>query len=207
MLEWAVRSAREAGLFARIAVSTEDPHTARMAERLGVEVPFMRPEALARDPAGVVEVALHSLDEWQRRGERFDTLTILLATTPFRTAEDIRGAMRRYVESGADFLMSVAREVHSPLSSLILEGGLLRPLHPEWLHRTGAKATEKTPLLVRANGAVTILAVERFRAEREYYAYPLAAYEMPWERSIDIDTPADLALAEHVARNVLKLEG
>src|SRR4051812_27528399 len=121
MLEWAIRSAREAGIFARIAVSTEDARTARAAERLGVEVPFLRPETLARDPAGVVEVALHSLDEWQRRGETFETLAILLATSPFRTAEDIRGAMRRYVDSGADFLMSVAREVHSPLSSLILE--------------------------------------------------------------------------------------
>ena len=207
MLEWAIRSAREAGLFERIAVSTEDAQTARAAESLGIEVPFLRPEALARDPAGVVDVALHSLDEWERRGERFDTLAILLPTSPFRTADDIRGAMRRFVDSGADFLMSVAREQHSPLSSLIIENGLLRPLHPEWLHRTGAKATEKTPVLVRANGAVTLLTVERFRAEREYYAYPLAAYEMPWERSIDIDTPADLAFAEHVARNILKLEG
>ena len=66
--------------------------------------------------------------------------------------------------------------------------------------------TAATPTLVRANGAVTILEVQRFRREREYYFYPLAAYEMPWERSIDIDTDEDYAIARCVAREVLKLE-
>ena len=93
---------------------------------------------------------------------------------------------------------------HSPLSSLILQEGLLTPLHPEWLNRTGAKAAAEMPVCVRANGAVTIVDVRRFREERNYYAYPLAAYEMPWERSIDIDTERDFALAEWVAERILK---
>lgn len=206
LLGWAVDSARASGAFARICVSTEDEDIAAAARGLGLEVPFLRPEALARDPAGVVEVALHALDEWQLRGERFDTLAILLPTAPFRTAEDIRGSMQRYVDTGVASLMSVNREVHSPLSSLILENGYLKPLHPEWLHQTGAKSSAATPTLVRANGAITILGVERFRQEREYYFYPLAAYEMPWERSIDIDTEQDYLFARFVAREVLKIE-
>ena len=74
------------------------------------------------------------------------------------------------------------------------------------MHKTGAKASAATPTLVRANGAVTILDVGRFRQEREYYFYPLAAYEMPWERSIDIDTEEDYLFAKCVAREVLKLD-
>lgn len=206
MVTWAVESARQSGLFSRIAVSTEDAEIADAARALDIDVPFLRPDALARDPAGVVEVALHSLDEWQARGERFETLVILLPTAPFRTAADIQAAMRCYLDSGCGSLMSVSREVHSPLSSLVLKSGQLTPLHPEWLHRTGAKAAFDTPVLVRANGAVTILDVDRFRREREYYFYPLAAYEMPWERSIDIDTEQDYLFARFVAREVLKLE-
>lgn len=206
LLGWAVDSARAADVFARITVSTEDAEIAEAARVLGLEVPFLRPDALARDPAGVVDVALHALDEWEARGERFDTLVILLATAPFRSAEDIRAALRAYESSGCASLMSVAREAHSPLSSLVLKDGELTPLHPEWLHRTGAKVSAATPTLVRANGAVTVLEVARFRREREYYIYPLAAYEMPWERSIDIDTEQDYLLARFVAREVLKIE-
>ncbi len=52
------------------------------------------------------------------------------------------------------------------------------------------------PSIRRANGAVTICNVDRLRKEKTYYAYPLAAYDMPWERSVDIDTEADVAFAE-----------
>jgi CMP-N-acetylneuraminic acid synthetase len=200
LLERTVRAAQKSGLFQRISVSTESETVARIARNAGVELPFMRPPELARDPAGVVEVAVHALDEWERLGEAFDTLVILLPTSPFRQVGDITGSMETYLRSGVDFLMSVVREVHSPLSSLVRENGCLRPLHPDWLNRTGARATEQTPDLVRCNGAVTIVDVARFRKERNYYAYPLAAYEMPVERSLDIDTEMEFAFAEFLAQ-------
>lgn len=199
LLERAVLSARKAGVFDRISVSTESEKVAAIARGAGVDVPFMRPVQLAQDPAGVVEVSLHVLDEWESRGEKFDTLVILLPTSPFRLASDIVAAVGVYRQLEVDFLMSVVREVHSPLSSLIREDECLRPLHPDWLNRTGARATAETPDLVRCNGAVTIVNVARFRKERNYYAYPLGAYEMPVERSLDIDTAQEFAFAEFLA--------
>lgn len=199
LLERTIRTAQKSCLFQRISVSTESEKVAGIAREVGVELPFMRPLELARDPAGVVEVALHALDEWEQRGEAFDTLVILLPTSPFRQVADITGSMETYLRSGVDFLMSVVREVHSPLSSLVREDDCLRPLHPDWLNRTGARATTETPDLVRCNGAVTIVDVARFREERNYYAYPLGAYEMPVERSLDIDTEQEFAFAEFLA--------
>ena len=183
----------------RICVSTEDEEVADEVRKFGVEVPFMRPAHLARDPAGVVEVALHALDWFEDKGEIFETLIILLPTSPFSQVTDIEGAIRTYIDQGVDFLMSVSREVHSPLSSLILKEGRLSPLHPEWLHRTGAKTDKELPVIVRANGAVTIVNVAAFRREGNYYGYPLAAYEMPPERGVDIDTETDFQFAEFLA--------
>jgi CMP-N,N'-diacetyllegionaminic acid synthase len=183
----------------RICVSTEDEEVAEEARKFGVEIPFMRPAHLARDPAGVVEVALHALDWLEAKDEIFETLVILLPTSPFCQVADIEGAIRTYIDQGVDFLMSVSREVHSPLSSLILKDGKLSPLHPEWLNRTGARADKELPIIVRANGAVTIVNVAAFRRERNYYGYPLAAYEMPLERSVDIDTEMDFQFAEFLA--------
>ncbi len=199
LLERAIHVARKTGLFQRICVSTESEKVAAIGLQASGEKPLMRPAELARDPAGVVEVALHALDEWEKRGECFDTLVILLPTSPFRNAADITCAMETYLRLGVDFLMSVAREVHSPLASLVQEGEHLLPLHPEWLNRTGARAIGAVPDLVRSNGAVTIVDVARFREERNYYAYPLGAYEMPIERSLDIDTELEFAFAEFMA--------
>lgn len=199
LLERAIHTTRKSAVCDRICISTENAEVARIARSAGVDLPFMRPDHLARDPAGVVEVALHALDEWESRGESFDTLVIVLPTSPFRHAADISGAMASYLRLGVDFLMSVVREVHSPLSSLVLEEERMLPLHPEWLNRTGARASGPLPSLVRSNGAVTIVDVARFRQERNYYAYPLGAYEMPVERSLDIDTELEFAFAEFLA--------
>lgn len=189
----------------RICVSTEDEEVATEARKFGIEVPFIRPAHLARDPAGVVDVALHALDWLEAEGERFETLMILLPTSPFCTVADIEGAVRTYLDQNVDFLMSVSREAHSPLSSLILKDGQLTPLHPEWLNRTGAKADSELPTIVRCNGAVTILNVAAFRRERNYYAYPLAAYEMPPDRGLDIDTELDFQFAEFLAARIFGL--
>lgn len=199
LLERAILSARKAAVFDRISVSTESEKVAAIARAAGVDVPFMRPTELARDPAGVVEVSLHALDEWESRGEKFDTLVILLPTSPFRLASDITAALAAYDRLEVDFLMSVVKEVHSPLSSLVRESEKALPLHPEWLNATGARATGGAPDLVRANGAVVVVDVARFRRERNYYAYPLGTHEMPVERSLDIDTPIEFAFAEFLA--------
>lgn len=199
LLERTIAVARKSGLFDRISVSTESERVAEIARGAGIEVPILRPSVLARDPAGVVDVALHELAEWRARGESYDTLVILLPTSPFRTSQDLIGAMDAYLQQGVDFLMSVVREVHSPLSSLVRREGQLLPLHPEWLHQTGAKSTTQAPDLVRANGAVTIVNVARFEQVRDYYGYPLGSFEMPEGRSLDIDTPEEFAYAEFIA--------
>jgi len=199
LLARTIRRAQAMDFVDRICVSTEDEVVADQARACGIEVPFMRPAHLARDPAGVVDVALHALDMFEQAGERYDTLIILLPTSPFCRAQDIADAMQMFVDRKVEFLMSVSKEQHSPLSSLILKDGCLQPLHPDWLNRTGSKAGADMPVLVRCNGAVTIVNVAAFRREQNYYGYPLAAYEMPWERSIDIDTETDFLFAEFLA--------
>ena len=196
----AVACARDAGCFDDIVVTTEDEEIAAEARRAGASVPFLRPERLAVDPAGVVDVTLHALDELQKQGAYFDTVVILLPTSPLRTSDDVREALQCYISADADFLMSVSTYEHTPLAALARdERGYLSPFLPEWLSRLGASSTPGAlPNLVRANGAVTICDVARLRVERDYYAYPLASYEMPWDRGIDIDNEADIAFAEFI---------
>ena len=84
LLQRAIEAAQQSGVINHLSVSTEDEQIATEAKQLGVDVPFMRPTYLSKDPYGVVDVALHALDEWERLGKCFQTLVILLPTSPFR---------------------------------------------------------------------------------------------------------------------------
>lgn len=203
LLEWAILSGQKSGVLDDVLVSTESEEIASAAKAVGASAPFLRPEKLAVDPAGVVDVALHAVDEMAKLGNHYETLVILLPTSPFRTAADISASMQRYRNGCEDFLMSVSEFSHTPLAAHQLDNsGQITPLHPEWLEKLGARAQQSTPpQLVRANGAVAIVDIKKLQETRTYYSYPLAAYAMPWNRSLDIDTDLDMQFAEFLVQS------
>ena len=193
LIGWAIDAAVQSGCMDRIVVSTEDEAIAGKARSLGADTPFMRPMTLARDPAGVVDVALHALATLREQGDTYQTLVILLPTCPFRSSEDIRSAIELFRRQDGRFLMSVSRYEHTPFAAMKLgDDGLLDPYFKEYIGRK----SQEMPQAVRANGAIHVLDVASFVQARSYYAQPLLGYEMPWERSVDIDTVHDLRLAE-----------
>lgn len=195
LLAWAIDAARASGVIDRLVVSTEDAEIARIARELGADVPFLRPVELARDPAGVVDVALHALATLRAAGDVYDTVVILLPTCPLRTAADVAEATRLFQSGNGRFLMSVTRSDHNPFNAMTLNlEGQLEPCFPEWVGRKPGTL----PTTYRANGAIHVLDVAAFELARSYYAQPLLAYVMPPERSVDIDDRIGLRLAEAI---------
>lgn len=193
LLAWAAQAARESGIIDRLVVSTEDAEVASTARSLGIEVPFERPAALARDPAGVSDVALHALECLEGEGAHFDTIIVLLPTCPLRAAEDVSGAYRVFRNHGACFVLSVSPFDHTPFAALSIGGdGRVSPVFPQYFGRK----SQDLPAAHRPNGAVHVMDAAAFRTQRTYIGSPLFAYVMPPERSIDIDTELDLMLAE-----------
>lgn len=76
-----IRVARELACDADICLSTDDPEIAAVAEKMGLEVPFLRPTELATDKSGTYEVLLHALDFYRSRGS---TTTALCCFSPLR---------------------------------------------------------------------------------------------------------------------------
>jgi CMP-N-acetylneuraminic acid synthetase len=191
LLAWTVETALASGLFERVVVSTEDEAIARVAEGCGAAV-LPRAAALATSTATGVDVCVDALERWQASGERFDVLAFLLPTSPLRTAEDLRGAWQRFVERDADFLMAVTDYAIPPFWALEERDGYLRPFWgDEYL-----KKSQELPRVCVDNGAVYFARVDAFLRERTFYGDRLVGYWMPRERSVDIDEPVDLALAE-----------
>lgn len=202
LLAWTVESVKRCYVHGDIIVSTEDEEIAEVSKGLNVEIPFMRPGSLAKDPAGVVDVSLHALEALEKIGRFYKTLIILLPTSPFRQAKDIEDAYALYKKNGERFLMSISSYFHTPFAALKLDNGSLSPFFPNYI----GKKSQEMPEAYRANGAITILNVEEFKYRRSYYVQPLIGYEMPWERSIDIDTEDDWKIAEIILKALHRKE-
>jgi CMP-N-acetylneuraminic acid synthetase len=193
LLAWAIDAARQSGVVDRIAVSSEDDEILQCAADHGADFPLVRPEALARDPAGIVDVALFALDQLERQGEPFEIIIILAPTAPLRTADDVANCLAIYKRVQPNFVMSVSPFAHTPFAALTLnEVGELVPVFPEHFGRK----SQDMPAAFRPNGAVHVLGVGRFRQVKSYLEPPLVPYVMPRERAVDIDVAADLIEAQ-----------
>jgi CMP-N-acetylneuraminic acid synthetase/ribosomal protein S18 acetylase RimI-like enzyme len=191
LLARAVDVAREAGLFARIVVSTEDAAIARVAKEAGAEV-ITREARLAADSARLVDVCLAALDELEAQGDRLAAFCLLLPTSPFRTAGHIREAWDRLERTRADGVMSVAEFPHVPLWAVREVRGWVRL----FFGRRWLRSRDRLPALHRHNGVVLWMRTAPFRNARDFYGPRIAPYYMDLRASVDIDHPIDLEFAE-----------
>lgn len=191
LIAWTVRAALEATCVARVVVSTDDAEIAQAAREAGADVPFMRPANLASDTASSVDVMLHALGAISG----YDRAVLLQPTSPFRTAADLDAGFALWQGvPGAGGCVSVCEAAVSPwlMYGTDGHGQLVRllPLPPRGLRR------QDLPKALVLNGAFYFIEVARLRAEGRLIFDDSLGFEMPVERSLDIDTPADFDAIE-----------
>jgi N-acylneuraminate cytidylyltransferase len=192
LLAYTVDAARRSPQLTRLVVSTEDAQIAAVARDLGVEV-IARPARLAADSTPTLPVVEHALEAAERGGDGFDAVFTLQVTSPFRSPRDIDAAIELLRTSGADSVIGVVRVFDNhPLRIKRIRAGRLVPFdtpEPE-----GVRRQDLPPAYLR-NGAVYVTRRDVV-ARGSLLGRDQCPYEMPPGRSINIDEPIDLALAE-----------
>ena len=198
----AIEQADRASALDEVLVSTDDEEIRRVSREYGGGVPFERPAELATDTATSAAVLEHALSWYdEHRDATFDTVAMIQATTPLRTAEDIDGAIRRLRETDASSVVSVTEYQTPPVWAMYEEDGLLREFFDGnylWTDDEVPRSQE-VPTLYYPNGAVFAAGTEAFRRAGGFYTDCTVGYEMPPERSIDVDEPFDLHLVRALA--------
>lgn len=196
LLAYACEAALASSRLDRVVVNTDDQEIAAVARAHGVEVPFLRPAELAEDSTLVVHALAHML-RWFESEQRYrpDAIALIQPTSPLRRAEHVDAAVDLFVSSGADTVVTVIPVPHqfNPTSVLRLDGhGCLVPFvdGPQILRRQ-----DKPAVFARNGPAVLVMRREDILAGR-LYGPLVRPLEMKPEDSVDIDSAADIALAE-----------
>ncbi|MCD4676461.1 MAG: acylneuraminate cytidylyltransferase family protein [Desulfobacula sp.] len=201
LIAYPIENAKKIGFCNKIVVSTEDEEIAKVALSYGAEVPFIRPLELAKDPATISDVCLHALENVDPEQKLYKTLIVLLPIAPLCTLEDIVEAYNYFIKKKGKFLFSVTSFDAPPYNALQYsqDGESLISCFPEseFCH---TKSTE-CPKALRSNGAIVIVDITAFKENKSLWGNPLLGYEMPSERSIDIDTKFDFELAKFLMDN------
>lgn len=200
LIFWTIQAAQQAKTLDRIILSTDDTEIAQVARDHHVEVPFMRPAALAGDASSHIDVIIHALS-WVADNEDYhpDYVLTLQPTSPLRTAEDIDRAVELAMQTDAASVVSVYEAPSHPY--------IVKKLTPE--RRLENFITPDMPYLRRQdfpeayalNGALYLNRCKTLLVEKQLVTDETLAYIMSVERSLDVDTTWDLYLADLVLTN------
>ncbi len=196
LIAWTIEAARSATAIDRIIVSTDSQAIADVAKEYGAEVPFLRPSELGRDETPGAPPIAHAL-RWLAHHQNYEPeLTLCLQpTSPLRLASDIENAHLLFRDSVAEAVVGLT----------------LAAQHPYWMKKKGSDGLiepfiggensklrrQDLPEVFAVNGAIYLVRSDLFLIGESFYPPKTYGYVMPPERSIDIDSMLDMAMAEY----------
>ena len=181
-------------------VSTDDQEIAEEATRCGASPPFLRPKDLASDRAPTWPALVHAMDWFERDiGGKVAAVVTLQPTTPLRTSADVDSAVRIFLDHqpAADSLIAVCRaQARHPLTLYTKDSESSAFLNHMVLGQNPNTRRQDFPPVYWRNGAIYITRRDLLAGKNQVVSEKPLMFEMPEERSVNIDSWIDLAFAD-----------
>lgn len=183
-----------------ICVSTDDNEIISVVEQYGLKVPFVRPAELATDTAGTYEVLLHALDFYEKQGKYYDVVMLLQNTSPFRTAEHVKEALKIF-NSEVDMVVSVMESATNPYYNCFKDDsdGYLKKV----LDNSMFTRRQDAPQTYEYNGAIYVMNTESLKQKHYVKFTKTIKYVMDEIHSVDLDNMMDWKYAEFILKEGL----
>jgi len=197
LLAHSIAQANESGMFRAVAVSSDNAAILDTAREWGADYLVTRPAELASDTAAKIPAIRHCAAQAEAEsGETFDVIVDLDATSPLRNLKDIRGAILRLEESDADNVVTAMPSRRSPYFNLV-ELDADGRVHLSKTLQTPVVRRQDAPKCYDLNASVFVWRRTTLFADHDILLGDnTLLYEMPEERSIDIDSEVDFQFVE-----------
>jgi len=209
LIAYTIDTAKKWGKADKIICSTDSKEIADIAQKYGIEVPFMRPKELATDSSGKIPAVRHALIECEKiYGKKYDIVVDLDVTSPIRTENDLDNCLKVFLEKDADFLLSAVEARKNPYFNMLelSEDGFAevsKKLPQSFVRRQDA------PKVYSANASIYFHKRDFLLDKRSNFplkSKKMALYVMDETASVDIDTEIDFKFVEFlIEKRVVKL--
>ena len=151
-----------------------------------------RDKKLSNDKASKISVVRDCLIKSEKYfNKNFDVIIDLDVTTPLRISSDIKKAVKKFIQSKSDNLVSVYKSKNNPYTDMV-----------EIIDKKYCKLVKKpnkpilrrqdNPEVYNMNGSIYIWNRKTLAKKNDYFSGKTSYYEMPYYRSIDIDDRFDV---------------
>lgn len=191
-----------------VIVSTDSETIAKIANKFGAEVPFMRPAKLAEDSSPKLPAIEHAVLQCEKiYKEKYEIIVDLDPTSPIRTINDLNCALNLYLLKKPESLFSVVKSYKNPYFNMVE----LNKFGYAALCKKTKKITmrrQDCPQAYDMNASIYIY--DRHYLMNKTNDSPISdnsiIYEMSDCSSIDIDREIDFKFVEFLVKeNIVKI--
>lgn len=200
LLAWSIKQAKECGLFDVLAVSSDSDEILETAKRFGADILVNRPTKMAGDYAGKIDSIQHCFLEAEKSlGVDANTVVDLDVTSPLRSADDIKGAVEMLEGHTSSNVITGTSARRSPYFNLVEKNALgyvelSKQVSTSFLRRQDA------PACYDMNASIYVWTRDALKNNPKIFYPDTRLFEMPDDRSVDIDSELDLIIVEHLLK-------
>jgi N-acylneuraminate cytidylyltransferase len=196
LIAWSIEHAHAVDRIERVLVSTDSEEIAAVALEYGAEVPFIRPEELARDDSPEWLAWQHALNYLREsNGALPDAMVSVPTTAPLRLPVDIENCLDEFEKGDADIVITVAEAHRSPYFNIVkfnLDGTVGVVIPP----KSRIARRQDSPMVYDVATVAYVARPEFVIAHNSIFDGRVRATKVPVNRAIDIDTLLDFQIAE-----------
>ena len=190
LLYYTIDQAKKSKLFNKIVVSTDSNEIKKLSLKFGVDHVFLRPKKMAKDNSPKLPVIMHIFKTAEKfYNTKFDVLVDLDATSPLRNIKDIINSYKMFVKNKSPNLISACISKKNPYYNIIEYKNKKLSISKKNIKIPDSR--QQTPITYDMNASIYIWTRGFLLKENSLFSGKLGFYEMPEDRSIDIDSPLD----------------
>ena len=200
LMYYTIKQAIKSKIFDHIVVSTDSKKILKIAKSFGAEGWFLRPKKLALNTSPKVPAIKHALVQAEKfYNKKFETIVELEATSPLRKIEDILKAYKFFVKKKANMLITGCKsKKKNPYYNMFeIVNNKLKKIKKS---KKNIYRRQDAPITYYSNGSLFIWNRKSLINFKSFLTKKTAFYEMPENRSIDIDDKLDFQLVEFLLK-------
>ena len=203
LIYYTIKQAVKSKLFEEIVISTDKPEIQRTAKKYGASSWFLREKNLSSDKTAKLPVIRDALLRSEKYFNKvFDYVIDLDISSPLRNIQDIKRAFIKFLNNNNDNLFSVFVSKKNPYFNMVEI--IKNKIQLSKKKKKLITSRQSSPRVYSLNAYIYIWKRETLIKRKPLIGKKTGIYEMPEERSIDIDSDFDLKIVKSLIKKILK---
>ena len=186
-------------IFDQIVISTDSKKIFNKYNKTKINCFFLRPKNLSNDSVGKLKVIKHALNKSELHfGNKFDIIFDLDVTSPLRNINDIKNSYKKFIREDSNNLFSVCLARKNPYFNMVeIKNNKLKKVKKL---KKEVYSRQNCPKVYELNASIYIWKRSCLLKSNTVFTNKTSYYEMPQNRSVDIDSSNDFSYVEFLMK-------